>query len=338
MKRKHILQAFFLLFLVAGTIYIAVTERKTDSRPDAEVRKLTENIFGTIMHVTYTSPIDLNDSIMHTLRQVDSSLSMFNPKSTISRINNGESTRTDPMLRKILPIALEVSKATDGAFDITVAPLVNAWGFGFRNGQLPTDAQVDSIRQFVDWRKLRITSDSLIRQDERMVIDLSAIAKGFGSDCVAECLRRNGVSDFMVEIGGEVVCQGSNPKGEAWHIGITRPDETEQASTGDIEEVLQVHDCAMATSGNYRNYYIAPDGRKLAHTINPRSGRPIQHNILSSTVLAPTCAIADAYATSFMVLGLDSSRQVLSSHPELQAFLIYTDSQGKYQTWTNIIK
>ena len=94
----------------------------------------------------------------------------------------------------------------------------------------------------------------------------------------------------------------------------------------------------MATSGNYRNYYIAPDGRKLAHTINPRSGRPIQHNILSSTVLAPTCAIADAYATSFMVLGLDSSRQVLSSHPELQAFLIYTDSQGKYQTWTNIRK
>lgn len=338
MKKKQIIQALFLIFLIVGTVYIAITERAKDYTTKAEVRKFTENIFGTIMHVTYTSPTDLKDSIMHTLHQVDSSLSMFNPKSTISLINSGESTKTDAMLRKILPIAFEVSQVTNGAFDITVAPLVNAWGFGFRNDQLPTDSQVDSLRQLVDWRKLQFTSDALIRQDKRMVIDLSAIAKGFGTDCVAECLRRNGVSDFMVEIGGEIVCQGNNPKGKAWHVGITRPDETEQASDGDIEEVLQVHDCAMATSGNYRNYYITPDGRKLAHTINPHSGRPIQHNILSSTVIAPTCAIADAYATSFMVLGLDSSRQVLSAHPELQAFLIYTDKQGNYKTWTNIKK
>lgn len=338
MKKKQIIQALFLIFLIVGTVYIAITERAKDYTTKAEVRKFTENIFGTIMHVTYTSPTDLKDSIMHTLHQVDSSLSMFNPKSTISLINSGESTKTDAMLRKILPIAFEVSQVTNGAFDITVAPLVNAWGFGFRNDQLPTDLQVDSLRQLVDWRKLQFTSDALIRQDKRMVIDLSAIAKGFGTDCVAECLRRNGVSDFMVEIGGEIVCQGNNPKGKAWHVGITRPDETEQASDGDIEEVLQVHDCAMATSGNYRNYYITPDGRKLAHTINPHSGRPIQHNILSSTVIAPTCAIADAYATSFMVLGLDSSRQVLSAHPELQAFLIYTDKQGNYKTWTNIKK
>lgn len=338
MKKKQIIQALFLIFLIVGTVYIAITERAKDYTTKAEVRKFTENIFGTIMHVTYTSPTDLKDSIMHTLHQVDCSLSMFNPKSTISLINSGESTKTDAMLRKILPIAFEVSQVTNGAFDITVAPLVNAWGFGFRNDQLPTDSQVDSLRQLVDWRKLQFTSDALIRQDKRMVIDLSAIAKGFGTDCVAECLRRNGVSDFMVEIGGEIVCQGNNPKGKAWHVGITRPDETEQASDGDIEEVLQVHDCAMATSGNYRNYYITPDGRKLAHTINPHSGRPIQHNILSSTVIAPTCAIADAYATSFMVLGLDSSRQVLSAHPELQAFLIYTDKQGNYKTWTNIKK
>ena len=338
MKKKQIIQALFLIFLIVGTVYIAITERAKDYTTKAEVRKFTENIFGTIMHVTYTSPTDLKDSIMHTLHQVDSSLSMYNPKSTISLINSGESTKTDAMLRKILPIAFEVSQVTNGAFDITVAPLVNAWGFGFRNDQLPTDSQVDSLRQLVDWRKLQFTSDALIRQDKRMVIDLSAIAKGFGTDCVAECLRRNGVSDFMVEIGGEIVCQGNNPKGKAWHVGITRPDETEQASDGDIEEVLQVHDCAMATSGNYRNYYITPDGRKLAHTINPHSGRPIQHNILSSTVIAPTCAIADAYATSFMVLGLDSSRQVLSAHPELQAFLIYTDKQGNYKTWTNIKK
>ena len=326
------MQAFFLLFLVAGTIYIAVTERKTDSRPDAEVRKLTENIFGTIMHVTYTSPIDLNDSIMHTLRQVDSSLSMFNPKSTISRINNGESTETDPMLRKILPIAIEVSQATDGAFDITVAPLVNAWGFGFKGGTMPTRHQVDSLKSLVGYRKVSLANGRVSKTDPRIMLDCSSIAKGYGCDVVAKYLSARGIDNYMVEIGGEIVTHGISEKRLPWKIGVTKPVDDSLSVNQELQTVINVTDKAMATSGNYRNFYYK-NGRKYAHTIDPATGYPVQHTILSSTVIADDCATADAYATAFMVMGLDKAKAVLSRHPELMAYFILAGADGANDVW-----
>lgn len=169
-----------------------------------------------------------------------------------------------------------------------------------------------------------------------MVIDLSAIAKGFGTDQVANLLKERGVKDFMVEIGGEIVTSGNNPKGEAWHIGINRPVEDSTGTNNEIQEVIEVHNCAMATSGNYRNYYITEDGRKVSHTIDPSTGRPVLHSLLSSTVLAPTCAMADAFATSFMVMGIEKAMTLVEAHPELQVYFIYTDSTGTYRTWNNI--
>lgn len=326
-------QIAFLIFLIVGTIYIAFNNNEV---PRTQTRKFTERIFGTTMNVTYTSSEELQDTIMACLRGVDASLSMFNPKSTISKINRNETDTLDNHLQHIIPMAHGISEATNGAFDITIAPLVNAWGFGFKNGALPTDAQVDSLRALVDYRQIN-TKDGLIHKNNpNTIIDLSAIAKGFGVDQVAKLLRERGVKDFMVEIGGEIVSQGNNPKGEAWHIGINRPVEDSTGTNNEIQEVLELHDCAMATSGNYRNFYIAEDGRKLSHTIDPATGRPVRHNLLSTTVLAESCAVADAFATSFMVMGMDKAKEVLANHPSLQVYFIYTDSTGTYQTWTNI--
>lgn len=326
-------QIAFLIFLIVGTMYIAFNNNET---PRQQTRKFTERIFGTTMNVTYTSSEELQDTIMACLRGVDASLSMFNPKSTISRINRNETDTLDNHLQHIIPMAQSISEATDGAFDITVAPLVNAWGFGFKNGTLPTDRQVDSLRALVDYKQIKVLDGLISKDNPNMIIDLSAIAKGYGVDQVANLLRERGVRDFMVEIGGEIVSQGNNPKGEAWRIGINRPVEDSTGTNNEIQEVLELHDCAMATSGNYRNFYIAEDGRKLSHTIDPATGRPVRHNLLSSTVLAETCAVADAFATSFMVMGMDKAKEILAKHPSLQVYFIYTDSAGTYQTWTNI--
>ena len=327
-------QIALLIFLVVGTIYVAITNG--NKTPGAKTWKFSERIFGTVMNVTYTGTKNLQDTIMTCLKDVDSSLSMFNPKSTISRINRGETDTLDAYLAEILPMAHSVSEATDGAFDITVAPLVNAWGFGFKSGKLPTDAQVDSLRALVGYKAITFANGLLRKENPGTIIDLSAIAKGFGTDQVANLLMERGVKDFMVEIGGEIVTRGNNPKGKAWNIGINRPVEDSTCTNNEIQEVIEVHDRAMATSGNYRNFYITEDGRKVSHTIDPSSGRPVQHSLLSSTVLAPTCAIADAFATSFMVMGIEKAKEVVEAHPELQVYFIYTDSTGTYKTWQNI--
>lgn len=329
------LQIAFLFLLIAGTLYIATSQRAEGT--GARTRKFSERIFGTVMNVTYTSEEDLHDSIMDCLYGIDASLSMFNPQSTLSHINRGETDTLDTYLQTILPMAQSVSEATGGAFDITTAPLVNAWGFGFKHSQLPTASQVDSLRAMVNYGFLS-WQDGIIRKERPdVVIDLSAIAKGFGTDMVARLLREHAVEDYMVEIGGEIVCRGNNPRGEDWRIGINRPVEDSTGTNNEVQEVIEVHDRAMATSGNYRNFYVAPDGRKLSHTINPTTGYPVQHSLLSATVLAPTCAMADAFATAFMVMGIDSAMQVVERHPELQVYFIYTDSTGCYRTWDNFI-
>lgn len=319
----------FLLFLIIGT-YLAIT-RKEEAK-DIPFQYCDGAIFGTVYHATYQCDSSLNGKILEELQAVDQSLSMFNPNSTISQINSGKSNETDSLLRTIFHIAREVSQATDGAFDITVAPLVNAWGFGFKHGALPDSLQVDSLRQLIGWNRISLKDNKFFREDPRMIIDLSAVAKGFGSDCVAQMFRKHGINNFMIEIGGEVVTSGVSPKAKAWRIGVNKPQEDSTSTSNELQTILQMNNCAMATSGNYRNFYI-DNGRKIAHTIDPKTGYPVQHSILSSTVIAPTCAIADAYATAFMVLGLEKSLQVLDKHPELMAYFIHTDKEGNYQVW-----
>ena len=307
-KKQLRWQLPFLLLLIAGTIYVVRQQR---SMP---YRQFEGFVFGTTFHITYQYDDDLGDAITAELQKVDNEFSMFNEHSTVARINRGEQPERSAMFNEVYELAQTVNHETDGAFDITVAPLVNAWGFGFKHEQLPTPQQVDSL--------LKI----------RTQLDFAAIAKGYGCDVVARLLRRMDIANFMVEIGGEVVCRGISPNRVPWRIGVNKPTEDSTATQDELQTVLNVTDRAMATSGNYRNFYYK-GGRKYAHTIDPRTGYPVQHNILSATVLADNCATADAYATAFMVLGLDGAKDVLVRHPELQAYLIYTDEQGQLTVW-----
>ena len=299
-----------LLFIACSLLLLVSCAQK-------EYRQNTNFVFGTIYNITYQSDRDLQQEIEAELMKVDGEFSMFNPQSTVARINSGDSTvERSEMFNEIYQLAQTVSKETDGAFDITVAPLVNAWGFGFKHEQLPTPEQVDSLLQL------------------RNQMDFSAIAKGYGCDVVARLLESHGIHNYMVEIGGEVVVSGVNAKGDDWHIGITKPTEDSLNVEGEMQTVLSITDHAMATSGNYRNFYYQ-GGRKYAHTIDPRTGYPVQHSLLSATVLAENCATADAYATSFMVLGVEGAKAVLARHPELMAYLIYTDEKGQLTTWAS---
>ena len=289
-------------------------------------------IFGTVYNITYQHSDNLEKEILKVLNEVDSSLSMFNSESVISKINRNEDVSLNEMFIEVFEKAQRISADTDGAFDITVAPLVNHWGFGteLRAKEDSLQQTIDSLRLFVGYDKVKLSGKRIVKSDPRMMLDCSAIAKGFGSDKVAQLLSDKGISNFMVEIGGEIVAKGKNEKGDAWHIGVAKPDDS-TLGNGELQTVLTLSDIAMATSGNYRNFYYQGD-KKYAHTIDPRTGRPVQHTLLSATVMAPTCAMADAYATAFMVMGMDRATEVLKRHPEMKAYFIYSGGTGEYLT------
>ena len=298
----------FLLLLIVGTVFVIHQQHTMPYQHDEGF------IFGTVYSVTYQSDRDLKAEIEAELRKVDAEFSMFNDTSTVSRLNRGEQVSRTPMFNEVWQLAQDVHQETEGAFDITVAPLVNAWGFGFKHEQMPTPRQVDSLLKIRDQ------------------YDFSAIAKGYGSDVVARYLRSHDVKNFMVEIGGEVTTRGVSPKRLPWRIGVTKPTDDSLQVSNEYQTVLNVTDRSMATSGNYRNFYYK-GGRKYAHTIDPRTGYPVQHSLLSATVLASDCATADAYATSFMVMGMDGARRILEQEKGLMAYLIYTDQQGNLAVW-----
>lgn len=236
------------------------------------------------------------------------------------------------MFAEVFNLAEKISQETNGAFDITVAPMVNLWGFGFKQGIPPTKEKIDSIKALVGYEKVALKDGEIKKENPKTMLDCSAIAKGYGSDRVAQLLKKKGITNFMVEIGGEIVVSGISERQKPWHIGINKPTDDSTNTQQEIQDVLDVTDLAMATSGNYRNFYYK-NGKKYAHTIDPKTGYPVQHNILSATVLAKNCATADAYATSFMVLGLDGTKKILEKHPELCAYLIYSDKHGNNKIW-----
>ena len=290
-------------------------------------------IFGTVYNVKYQHTESLKDDITRELQLFDGSLSMFNDTSTISRVNRNEDIQPDTLFTNVIRRSLEISQATDGCFDITVAPLVNAWGFGFKHDIEPDSTAIDSLMQMVGYDKIQLTPDGrVLKQDPRTMLDCSAIAKGYAVDIIASLLRRKGISNYMVDIGGEVDVAGHNPNGDLWHIGINKPQDDSLSVNSELQTVLAVSGVGIATSGNYRNFYYK-GGRKFAHTIDPHTGYPVQHSILSATVIASDCMSADAYATSFMVMGLDKAREFLSRHNGIEAYLIYSGDDGKYEVY-----
>lgn len=325
-KKKLALQLAFLIFLIIGTIIIVRQQRTMPYQHNIGF------IFGTVYNITYQSDKNLQKEIEAELQKVDASLSPFNKSSIISKVNRNEKVEVNSMFTDVFNLAQKISEETGGAFDITVAPLVNAWGFGFKNDTKPTPAAIDSLKQIIGYKKVRLDGKQIVKNDKRIMLDCSAIAKGYGSDAVARLLRSKGIENFMVEIGGEIVTRGINEKRLPWKIGVTKPVDDSLNTNQEIQTILNVTNKAMATSGNYRNFYYK-DGKKYAHTIDPITGYPVQHNILSATVLADNCATADAYATAFMVMGLEKAKAILDRHPELMVYFIYSDKNGKNAVW-----
>ena len=325
-NKRLMWQLPFLMLLIVGTVLIIRHERNTP------YRKSADKVFGTFYHATYQCDSDLTASINAELAKVDASLSPFNEQSIITAVNQNRDVKLNEMFLDVYQLAMKISKETDGAFDITVAPLVNAWGFGFKNGIEPTKEQVDSLMQVIGYEKVTLAGGKIRKADERIMLDCSAIAKGYGADVVARLLRSRGVKNFMIEIGGEIVTSGVNGENHPWRVGISKPVDDPTGNEGGVQSIVSITDKAMATSGNYRNFYYK-GGKKYAHTIDPKTGYPVQHSILSATVFAASCAVADAYATSFMVMGLEKAQQLLSEHTELMACLIYSDKDGNNAVW-----
>ena len=307
-KRRLLWQLPFLALLIVGTVLIIRQQRSMPYQHDEGF------VFGTVYSITYQYDENLKADIEAELQKVDDEFSMFNEHSTVAHINRGEQVSRSKMFTEVFELAQTVNRETDGAFDVTVAPLVNAWGFGFKHESMPTPHQVDSL--------LKV----------RHQYDFSAIAKGYGSDVVARLLRKRGIQNFMIEIGGEIVTQGVSQRRLPWKIGVTKPTDDSLAVGNELQTVINITDIAMATSGNYRNFYYK-GGRKYAHTIDPKTGYPVQHSLLSATVLANSCAVADAYATSFMVMGVERGKQLLERHPELMAYFIYAKPDGTNDVW-----
>ena len=294
-----------------------------------EYKSLQGEIYGTYYHITYSEGKNSEitqvglDSVF---AAINNSLSVYVPTSTISKINqNVDSVRLDSLFIKVYQTAQIVSEETKGAFDMTVAPLVNLWGFGFERSDSITDGMIDSIMTTVGYHKLHLVDGKIVKENPKTMLDASAIAKGFSSDCVANYLRACGSENFMVEVGGEIVVRGMNKNGEKWSIGVTKPYEGNSVDQPDMQAVIKLTDCGMATSGNYRRFYHV-DGMKISHTIDPSTGWPVSHSLLSATVIMPDCMTADAYATAFMVMGLDSAMSVAAKHPEMSTYFIYADS------------
>ena len=319
-KRWHLP---FLLFLIVGTILIV-----GENKPTYRTQK--GKIFGTLYTVTYEHNADLQPQIMAAMQRVDNSLSPFNKGSVITHVNNNDSIHVDALFTEVFCTAEQIYRDSHGAFDPTVAPLVNAWGFGFKQGVDVSSTTIDSLLTLVGFDRISLNGNHVEKADERIMLDFSAIAKGYGSDCVARVLDSCGIKNYMVEIGGEVVVKGHNKNGNPWGIGITKPVDDSLSMNQDLQTVLRLTDRAIATSGNYRNFYYK-DGVKYAHTIDPRTGYPVQHSLLSATVIADNCMRADALATAFMVLGTDSAMAYCERHPEIDGYFIVAADSGRYE-------
>lgn len=316
---------------IAVTITFIFCSCRRAAQPQNNVGK----VFGTYYSIKYTAPENYGQEFDSLFAVVNKSLSTFDTSSVISRINRSDTAViVDFHFATVYEDALYVSRATDGAFDMTVAPLVNLWGFGYDpsdTATLKTKAEIDSIKQFVGYDKISLEGGRLYKSDPRIKLDASAIAKGYACDLVGDFLESRSVENYLVDIGGEMVARGVNSAGVPWRVGIVSPvDDASQLNT-DVESIISLDNRALATSGNYRQFYITKE-RKVSHTIDPVTGYPTNHKLLSASVLAPVCDIADAYATSFMVIG-DTARIrkiITASKYDLEAVLI-VDSAGHHK-------
>lgn len=269
---------------------------------------------------------DFQSSIDSLLKVIDKSMSTYDPNSIISSVNKGEKVALDEHFQKVWTKSVEVFEQSGGAFDVTIAPLVNAWGFGYKQGIERLDsATVDSLKQLIGTDKVVLEFDSLKFLQEGMQIDFNAIAQGYTVDVLADLLESFGIDQYMIELGGEVLTKGKNAEGKEWRIGIDKP--VAFSENRPLQVILKLSNKALATSGSYRKFK-EKEGKKYSHAINPKTGYPVNHNVLSVSVLADDCMSADAWATTFLILGMEDSKVLLKDLPLLEAYFIFSDNDG----------
>jgi len=290
---------------------------------------------GSYYAITYYDSLnrDFGFQIDSLLDAFDQSCSNYQKESIISKVNRNEEVELDSLFIGNFVMAQKVAKVTQGDFDITVRPLVELWGFGLKHSDSVSTEEVDSIMSFIGYKKVRLENGLIVKSDPRIMIDYNAIAQGYSVDVMTNFLKSKGIKHFLVDIGGELYANNTKLGGQPWKVGIERPKDGE-AYGESLSAILALNSKGLATSGNYRKYYIK-DGVKYAHTINPHTGYPVQHSLLSATVVAPTAGLADAYATAFMVMGVTKARLILKRHPELQAYLIYADENGNFKAFVS---
>ncbi len=314
-----------------------------DNDPKAQYFHNEGRVFGTYYNIRYEATEDLEDSIQAAFEAFDNSLSLFNPHSILSAVNENRDTATNELFETMWKEAERVYGLSNGAFDITVAPLVKAFGFGRKSDQFSmiSSQTIDSLRAFVGFDKVQLIDHHVIKLDPRVQLDGGAVAKGQACDMIAEVLRNHGCENYLVDIGGEVVAHGLNAKGEPWHVGITKPNLNNEGAQDELQDVLAVTDICMATSGNYRNYYYEGTERR-SHTIDPRTGYPVQHSVLSATVVSSSCMRADALATACMVLGAEEAIDMINRAEDAACYLIVAKNDSltviSSQNWTEFIK
>ena len=314
-----------------------------DNDPKAQYFHNEGRVFGTYYNIRYEATNDLEDSIQAAFNAFDNSLSLFNPHSILSAVNENRDTTTNALFETMWAEAEKVYSLSGGAFDVTVAPLVKAFGFGRKSDQFSaiSSQTIDSLRAFVGFDKVQLIDHHIIKSDPRIQIDGGAVAKGQACDLIASLLRSQGCENYLVDIGGEVVAHGLNAKGEPWHVGITKPNLNNEGAQDELQDILAVTDICMATSGNYRNYYYEGTERR-SHTIDPRTGYPVQHSVLSATVVSSSCMRADALATACMVLGAKQAIDMINRAEDAACYLIVAKNDSltviSSQNWAEFIK
>lgn len=289
---------------------------------------------GTTYHITYFDKQnrDFQPEIEKILVDFDKSVSTYLPTSIISRINsNQKNVVVDKYFITCFNKAKEIWKNTDGAFDPTVYPLVNAWGFGPGKKQKIEKSKIDSILQFVGFHLIELKGKTVVKKDPRVSLDFNAFAQGYSVDVVADFLNSKEITSYIVEIGGEVYAKGKKLNGDNWTIGIEKPIDN-QVSENPPKAIVNLENLAIATSGNYRRFIIE-NGVKYGHHIDPKTGYPTKNNLLSASVFSKECISSDANATGILVMGLEKAKAFLQAHTELQAYLIYSDDKGNYQVY-----
>lgn len=331
MKSIYSKQTINFLIIITSLLMISCSGGSRKDQKNLTYYQEQGSIFATGYNIKYAYNRSLKTEIEAELEKFDQSLNPYRADAIITKLNNNEEVVVDSFFMNVFRKADEVSRKTNGSFDITVSPLINAWGFGFKNMDSITPEIIDSLREFVGYNKISMDSvGNITKTDPRVQINTSAIAKGYACDVIANLLESYDIENYMVEIGGEVTAKGINEKGDCWRIGVDKPID-DFLGQHDLQTILSLCNKSLATSGNYRNYYIK-DGKKYAHTIDPFTGYPTQTDLLGATVIADDCMTADAYATAFMVMGIEKSREIAKNIEGMHYYFIFENEDGTFGT------